>query len=134
MPRMLTTKDSITFAHFRFDERVANTSTYSMTSQFIHKFRHAFGDNQIVEDGRTGELVEQAIGNHRCDLGTVNQIAVLIDGEHAISITIKGRTYVRAGLAYLLLNINHVLRLNGAGLVMGETAIKLKVQRNEFTG
>src|SRR5579875_1749191 len=59
---------------------------------------------------------------------------MLINREHTIRIAIEGGAQIRARLTYLLLHIDHVLWLDGACRVMGEVAIKLKVQRNEFAG
>src|SRR5947199_3303715 len=59
---------------------------------------------------------------------------MLIDREHAIGVTIKGSTKVSPYLAYLLLNIHHVLRLNWTGGMIGEVAIQFKIERNEFAG
>src|SRR5438132_10827568 len=57
---------------------------------------------------------------------------MFIDRKHAVGIAIEGRTQVGPYLTYLPLHIYHVLRLDGAGRVVRETAVKLKVQRHEF--
>src|SRR5215831_12963759 len=59
---------------------------------------------------------------------------MLIHREHTISIAIKGRTEVSAYLAYLPLQIFHILRLDGTGRMIGKTAIQVKVKRDKFAG
>ena len=59
---------------------------------------------------------------------------MFIDGEHAVGIAIEGRAQVGVDFTHLLLQVSHVLRLNGAGRVVGEIAVKLKIERDEFAG
>src|SRR5690348_9893717 len=86
-----------------------------------------------MENGRTWILMEETIGYHRCNLRAINKITMLINREHAVSVTIKGCTDICSGLTYLLLHIHHILWLNRASRVIGETTIQIKIQRNKLT-
>src|SRR6266566_3388592 len=59
---------------------------------------------------------------------------MFIYGKHAISITIEGSSQIGPNLANLLLHINHVLRLDGTGRMMGKAAVQFKVEWHEFAG
>src|SRR5260370_38892614 len=59
---------------------------------------------------------------------------MFIHGKHAISITIESSSQIGPSRANLLLHVNHVLRLDGTGRMMGEATVQFKVERHEFAG
>src|SRR5579884_4066059 len=79
-------------------------------------------------------LVQQTVGDDGRYHRAIHQFAALIDGEHAVGIAIEGGSQVGVRLDDLLFQIRHVLRLDGAGRVVGEVAVQFKVHGNEFAG
>ena len=70
-----------------------------------------------------------ARGYERADRRRAHGIAVLIHDEQAIGISVEGEPYIRLLFRGELLQINKVLRVKRVRLVVGESAVELKVER-----
>src|SRR5258708_34612476 len=95
---------------------------------------NALRNNQVVKNGRSRKLMQQTIRYRFRHLRTIYYHAMLIDGKHAVCVSVKGGSEVGSGLTNLLLHIYHVLGLDGTCGMVGEATIKLKLQWNELTG
>src|SRR5690349_5887054 len=77
--------------------------------------------------------MEQAVGDHCSHHGAVQNITMFIDWEHAIRVTVKSCSQIGTYFEHLLLQIPHIFRLDWAGRMVREAAIKLEVEGNQFT-
>jgi len=81
---------------------------------------------------RTGRVLAQlADRDEPHDRRRRHRLAALVDEEAAVRVAVEGQAHVGAGLADLLLRVDEVLRLDGVGLVVGEGAVQLEVERHQ---
>ena len=54
-----------------------------------HEFGHAAAADQVVEDLRAGMLLERVERDERGDGAAVDQVALLVDDEHAVGVAVE---------------------------------------------
>src|SRR5258708_19005545 len=79
-------------------------------------------------------LAQDAVRHEQHDHGAIHDVAMLIDGKHAVGIAIESRAEIGSDFQYFLLQRHQVLRFNGARRVVGKSAIQFKVERDEMRG
>ncbi len=78
-----------------------------------------------------GQLAHCDQGGHRARR---DRLAPLVHHEAAVGVAVEGQAGVRAHLAHLGLQVHQVLRVQRVGLVVGEVAVQLEVQRHDLDG
>ena len=131
---VLAAEDGVVLAHLRLDEGVADARADAAATHALDQLGHASGDDQVVEDGGAGVLLEQVARDHSRDHPAVDQLAVLVGNEHAVGIAVEGHAHIGVGLAHQALHVHHVLGLDGRGRVVREVPIGIKVEGLDLHG
>ena len=75
-----------------------------------------------------GDLARRDQGGDRAG---ADRLAALVDHEAAVGVAVEGEPEVGAVLEHRPLQVAQVLRLERVGLVVGERAVELEVQRDD---
>ncbi len=93
---------------------------------------HRPARDEVVHDGRPGFPFEEPPGDEG-GRGTPRQRPPLIvDEESPVGVTVEGHAEVGALPFHQRDEIDQVLRVEGIGRVVGEGAVGLQVQRDQF--
>ena len=85
-----------------------------------------------MDDRRARVLGQLAGGDQRGDRGRRDRLAALVDHEAAVGVAVEGQAEVGAVLAHRALQVDQVGRVQRVGLVVGEGAVQLEVERHDL--
>ena len=132
MTGVLAAEDDVLVAHDLLDQRVADGRAARHAAGFLDDLRDAAAADQIVEDRRAGTALERVEPDERDDHVAADQAAFLVDDEHAVRITVESDAQVAAVLEHRPLKVGHVGGLDRARRMIGERAVELEEQREDF--
>ena len=84
-----------------------------------------------MDDGTARRLGQLADGDQRGDRARAHRLAALVHGEAAVGVAVEGQAEVGALDHHALLQVHEVGRVERVGLVVGEGAVELEVERHE---
>ena len=126
---MLATEDGLLLGHLSLDEGVAHTRAHGLAAVFRDELRHRLRGDEVVDDRRTREFLEVALRDERADRRGAHRVALLVHDEAAVRVTVEGQSDIGALLDDELLQVDEILRIQWVGLVIGERAVELEVER-----
>ena len=128
---MLAAEDRSGRGHLGLDEGVADPGAHGGAAVLGDDLRDRAGGDQVVDDRRAGVAGEFAGGDQRGERAGRDGLAALVDDEAAVGVAVEGQPDVRADLADRACRSTQVGRVDRVGLVVGEGAVELEVQRDD---
>ena len=134
MPGVLPAEDGVGLGHLRLDERVAYAGPDRDPAVLGDDLGDGTARDQVVDDGRA-RLVSQLAGrDERGEHRRADDLALLVHDEAAVGVAVEGQADVGLVLDDRLLQVAQVRRVDRVGLVVGERAVQLEVQRDQVKG
>src|SRR5690349_7536637 len=103
MAGVLAAEDRVGFGHRGLDERVTDAGAYRMAAVLAHDLWHGPRRNEAMDDRRSRLLGKLTNGDERRQDRGRNHVAVLVDDETAVRVTVEREADVRLGFAHLRL-------------------------------
>ena len=129
--RVLAAEDGVGASHLGLDKGVTDAGADGRTAVLGHDLGHRAGGDEVVDDRRARNPGQLAHGNE-CGHGRRRQrLALLVDDEAAVGVTVEGQPDVGLLGHHPGLQVDQVGGLEGVGLVVGEAAVELEVHRHE---
>ena len=138
MGAVLAAEHGVVAGHLALDERVADAGAHRAGAGLGDDLGHLGRADDVVDDGdvagiravgdRSGDL---AAGDERGDRAGAHRFSALVDDEAAVGVAVEGQPEVGAVLADGGLEVDEVLRVERVGLVVGEVAVELEVERDD---
>ena len=128
---MLAAEDRVGLGHQRLDVRMADAGAHGRAAALVDQLGHRARGDQVVDDGRAGLTGQLTIGDQRRHRRRRHGVALLVDDEAAVGVAVERQAYISTVGDDLPLQIHQVGRVQRVGLVVGERAVELEVQRQQ---
>ena len=128
---MLAAEHRAALCHLCLDERVADPGAHRDAAGGRDDLRHGAGRDHVVDD-RRARLAGQLPGrDQRGEHRGRDDLAALVHHEAPVGVAVEGEPDVGVVLDHRALQVAHVLRLDGVGLVVRERAVEGEVERDQ---
>src|SRR6185436_4647974 len=127
----LAAEDGVLLAQRRLHEGVADALAYGDATVLADVLGDGAAAAQIEEDVAAGVVAEQLAGDERRREVAADRLTLLVDEGGAVGVAVEGDAEVGVVLAHRRLQVVEVLELERVGLVVGEGAVELEVERDD---
>ena len=135
---VLAAEHRVVAGHLALDEGVADAGAHAASAGLGDDLGHLGGADHVVDDGDVGGIrtvgdgtSDLAAGDERGDGAGAHRFSALVDDEAAVGVTVEGQAEVGAVLPDGGLQVDEVLGVERVGLVVGEAAVELEVERDD---
>jgi len=131
VPGVFASEDRIVLPHERLDEGVPDARANRDPTVLADRFGNGARADEVVHNLGTGCLCPECLGDEGSDHITADQTCLLVEDEHAVSVTVESDAHVRSVLADRALQISDVFRFDRVRYVVREAAVELEVERDD---
>src|SRR5579875_1780253 len=129
---VLAPEDRAALGHHRLDERVAHAGAHRDPPVLGDDLGNRARGDQIVDDRSPGLAGQLAHGDQRGERRRGDDVPPLVDHEAAIGVPVERQAGVRRRVDHRPPQVLQVRRVDRVGLVMGERAVQLEVERHDL--
>src|SRR6478752_3523306 len=135
--RVLAAEDGSGAGHLGLDERVADAGAHRRRVVLDDDLAHRGARDDVVDDGHLGVAAlagaeDLADRDEPGDGAGRDGLAVGVDDEAAVGVTVEGEADVGTVLTHGGLEVDEVGGVEGVGLVVREGAVELEVERDDL--
>ena len=126
---VLAAERGVVLGHLSLDEGVAHAGAHRGAAELGYELRHGLRRDEVVDDRGAGVGGEVLLGDHGADRRGRDGLALLVDDEAAVGVSVKGDAQIRALVHGELLQVHEVFRVQRVGFVVGEVSVEFEVER-----